>query len=223
MSGKPGSRPENTPEVSGLRVRQRQKRFEAMLAAAERLIQSRGYPKMTMEAIAAEAEVGVATVYNYFRTKEQIVVELFRPYLQRSFDEAERVMTALPPKPSAGVAEILRSYRHLPEKWDHSLLRTFASVGIDSAGPVGDLIAQTDGKLRVQIKTALKSYAKQGKIRASLNIADATEIIFALFNQFYYQFLVDDSARYPAVFAKFTHLLPVVFSAWESTDTSHSP
>ena len=202
--------------VPSLRERQRHRRRDAMLQAAGELFRSRGFAKTTMDNIASDAEVGIATLYNYFGTKEKILVELFRPCLDRSYVEAEKVLTSPPKEPSRGILEVLRCYRHLQEDWnDRSLLRTFASVGIGSAGPVHDLILETDDKLRTQIRSAFDLYAAQGRISEALDLGSATSIIFALFNQFYYQFLQRDDISYQEVFADFALLVPALFEPWE--------
>lgn len=201
--------------MSGLREKQRQRRHAAILSAAGKLFRELGFAKTTMEAIAKRADVGVATVYNYFGAKEQILVELFRPSLDRSYQEAAGVIAAPPAEPHKGVIEILSCYRHLQEEWDdRALLRTFASVGIGSSGLVHDLIAETDRKLKEQLHCLLVIYTQKGKVAAGLNLDDATDVIFSLFNQFYYQFLQEEDASYAEVFSRFQRLVPTLFVPW---------
>jgi AcrR family transcriptional regulator len=55
--------------------------FERILEAAKALFISRGFPSTSMEAIAQQAKVVRATVYNNFVDKEAILDELMRPYI----------------------------------------------------------------------------------------------------------------------------------------------
>jgi AcrR family transcriptional regulator len=204
-------------ELSGLREKQRQRRHEAILSAAGNLFREQGFAKATIESIAERAEVGVATVYNYFGTKERILVELFRPSLDRSYNEAAEVIACPPEEPHKGVIDVLSCYRHLQEEWDdRELLRTFASVGIGSSGLVHDLIKETDRKLRDQLRSLLSVYARDGRVASGLNIDDATEILFSLFNQFYYQFLQQDEVSFAEIFSEFKRLVPTLFEPWNS-------
>lgn len=57
-------------------ARSRQKR-DALLAAAARLFEERGYDSTTADDIAAAAEVSIGTFYSYFRNKRQVFVSLF--------------------------------------------------------------------------------------------------------------------------------------------------
>lgn len=207
--------------MSGLREKQRQRRHATILNAADELFREQGFAKTTIETIAKRADVGVATVYNYFGTKERILVELFRPSLNRSYNEAAEVIASPPAEPHMGVIEVLSCYRHLQEEWDdRALLRTFASVGIGSSGRVHDLIAETDRKLKDQLRSLLMIYTHKGKVASGLNIDDATEVIFSLFNQFYYQFLQQEDVSYADVFSTFRRLVPTLFEPWNAARTS---
>ncbi len=58
------------------RQREREQRYQTILAAAERLFASEGYHGASMENIAQAAEVSVGTVYFYFKNKEDLLVQL---------------------------------------------------------------------------------------------------------------------------------------------------
>ena len=61
--------------MSGLRERKKQQTRAAIQREALRLIAERGYDATTCEQIAAAAEVSTATLFRYFPTKEDIVLQ----------------------------------------------------------------------------------------------------------------------------------------------------
>jgi AcrR family transcriptional regulator len=58
--------------VAGLRERKKQRTREAIAETAWTLIADRGFAEVTVADIARAAEVSEATVFNYFRTKEDL-------------------------------------------------------------------------------------------------------------------------------------------------------
>lgn len=64
---------ESTPEPEGCRQRKRQRMASHLAATAFELFEELGYEAVTMERIAAEADVAKATLYSYFPVKEALV------------------------------------------------------------------------------------------------------------------------------------------------------
>jgi AcrR family transcriptional regulator len=82
------------PDAS-LRVRKKRETHRALAEAAQELVRERGLEHVTVEDIAAAANVSVRTFFNYFATKEESIVgvddevlaELADEILQRPEDE----------------------------------------------------------------------------------------------------------------------------------------
>lgn len=72
-------------------IRRRQSLRQAIIQAAERLIVRSGYGALTMDEVAKEAEVSKATVYNYFRSKGDLVLELFIYYFEKFYGHIVRI------------------------------------------------------------------------------------------------------------------------------------
>jgi AcrR family transcriptional regulator len=64
----------DTPST-GLRERKKARTRRLIADTAARLFAERGYEQVSVSDVAREAEVAEATVYNYFRTKEQLVTD----------------------------------------------------------------------------------------------------------------------------------------------------
>jgi len=64
----------NTDE--GRRARRTAKRREEIVEAAARVFARKGYERATTKEIASEADVSEGTIYNYFASKQQLLLEL---------------------------------------------------------------------------------------------------------------------------------------------------
>ncbi|MGA8571764.1 MAG: TetR/AcrR family transcriptional regulator [Desulfobaccales bacterium] len=82
----PGSQPTKKEIVTEFRTRE-------ILAAARRLMQSRGVEAVTMEEIAASAGVAKGTVYLYFPGKDQLVQSLISQVGQNILADIEAVVS----------------------------------------------------------------------------------------------------------------------------------
>jgi AcrR family transcriptional regulator len=58
------------------RQREREHRYQTILAAAEKLFAKEGYHKSSMEQIANASEVSVGAVYFYFKNKDDLIIQL---------------------------------------------------------------------------------------------------------------------------------------------------
>jgi len=87
--------------VPGLRARQKIARTERILAGANHLFNTLGFEQTTMAAIAQSAEVSTPTVFNYFKTKEELLLALV---LQVHLETREQVL-AFRPKARSGALD----------------------------------------------------------------------------------------------------------------------
>jgi len=74
---------------AGLREIKKMRTRRAIADAAARLFAERGYERVAVSDVAREAEVSEQTVYNYFQTKEQLVVDLHQ-HFQEELDRLIR-------------------------------------------------------------------------------------------------------------------------------------
>jgi AcrR family transcriptional regulator len=89
---------------SGLRERKKARTRQLIADVAARLFAEQGYDQVAVSDVAREAEVAEQTVYNYFRTKEQLVIDRDQQIQNRLVD----LIRNRPPGVSAAAA--IRDY-----------------------------------------------------------------------------------------------------------------
>jgi AcrR family transcriptional regulator len=78
------------------RERQQQVREKEILAAAFELLQTRGYAAMTMDEVAKAVGISKATLYQHFRSKEELAVSVAVSVLKQAEDHFQGLDPALP-------------------------------------------------------------------------------------------------------------------------------
>ncbi len=68
------------------KLREKQHRIQTILEAAKRLFAQKGYQETSMNDIAEEAELGKATLYYYFKSKDDIYREIYLSYSRTYYE-----------------------------------------------------------------------------------------------------------------------------------------
>ncbi len=181
----------------GLRQRQKARRRENILTAARLLFFRQGYNATSMEAVAEQAEVGVATVYNYFGTKGQLLADILRPDFKVLHDQSVELLARPPANPVTGILSLMDIYRHLQSNWDNrQVLLAVLGPGLSAEPVLDDLAAASEGHVKRQIENLLSFYQDQKLIRAAIDITDAAIIIFYIFNQHFIEYITRKDADF---------------------------
>lgn len=170
--------------LSNKREENRRQRSKRILEAAERLFGTYGVGPTNMEQIAAEAGVGVATVYKYFGRKRGILEAIVRPDIERMFSDAEAVVLNPPTELSIAVLTLVAQYTTLKDHWsDRKLLHALTSIGPDSDEWQNQIVEETDQRVKDQIRRLLEQFQARGDIARSTSLTAATNALFSVFNQ----------------------------------------
>ena len=96
--------------AGGRRERERARRAQDILAAAERVFAIHGFDAATIEQIAPEAEYAVGTIYLYFKDKHALYAALFANKLSAMVDQVEQAaQAAAPANPADRLRDAIRA------------------------------------------------------------------------------------------------------------------
>ncbi|MFI6569707.1 helix-turn-helix domain-containing protein [Nocardia fluminea] len=146
---------------SALRDRKRERTRRAILVAAVELFEARGYEETTVADIAAEAEVGTRTFFNYFASKEELLFP----------EPDERVRAAV-----AAIAT-----RRSGERPVEVLLRALRAAGDNPGERLVDDVGSRVAALRARVSRTVPSVsgrAAHAQLVAQREIAHQLHIAF---------------------------------------------
>jgi AcrR family transcriptional regulator len=181
--------------MSGLRERQRADRHRRIIEAAASLFRQSGYEGAKMEAIAAEAEVSVGTIYNYYRNKGDILVAIVSMEVNEVLN-AGRGVVATPPKNVADAIDTL-----IGIYIDHSLIylskemwrQAMATSTQQPDSPFGKTYTGLDRGLADQTCELVEQLRSRGLVRKDIDVSSAGEIVFNNMNMMFTEFVKDET------------------------------
>ncbi len=170
--------------MSGLTLREKHKRLrvEQVLDAAQSLFDERGYSATRIEEIARRAAVVPGTVYNYFSTKPNILMQLALRHVEAALPERRRFMARLPSDPIDGIFafECLladQALRHLSRDCWRALL---AAQYLEPEGPAHRTGLRLNLLIKRQYVALLSTYQPRGRIHPWVDVATLAEVIVGI-------------------------------------------
>jgi AcrR family transcriptional regulator len=170
-----------TGEVQGLRKRKQLARKERIFRTALDLFRRKGFSATTVEEIAAAAEVGKGTFFNYFPTKEAVLLYLGERQALRLYTE---IGAALASPQLSALARLKLLLRTLAEGLEPEKALTRIVVYETIKAP--DIIA--GDAQRVVFHNALLSLVREGQTNGEIRTeADAELVVAALEGLYFYE------------------------------------
>ena len=164
-----------------LRTRKKEAQHRALLDSAADLFRRRGYEATRMEDIAALAEVSTKTVYNYFPTKQWLIVGLLDRDRDRLRSDYERVLRAPPTDPAEGLAALIRAdVGDVETEADKRLWRELLAVATRGHRQVLDDFESNRRDFTSYIERLLHAYVDNGQLSSTLSIEVAVDIVYAV-------------------------------------------
>lgn len=164
----------------GLRNRKKAQREQRIMQAGRELFIKKGFGDTTMEEIAERAEVGVGTLYNYFKNKNALLVAIFDEVHLQAVEKIEAVVKDPPDDPVEGVLAVLFQY----DTWygfGKPLLRELFAVVFQQMGGMGREFMQMDMEVMGQLGVLLDEYQRRGALAADVNVQEAVMLIYGGF------------------------------------------
>lgn len=181
--------------MAGLREKQKADREKRILKAAVTRFQADGYRAVRIEDLAADAEVSVGTVYNYYRTKSDILMAIVAMEVEEVLEEGERLVADPPHGPGNALNALIFSY------YDHSLhyltkemWRAAMATSIDAPHtPNGARYTALDRRLSAQVAALIVRLQARGEVRADLDAGTLGQVVFNNLNAMFIEFVKEEA------------------------------
>jgi AcrR family transcriptional regulator len=166
--------------MPGLREKQKKRREGNILDAATRLIEAKGWENTSMEEVAAQAEVGVATVYNYFGSKLDLVQAIFARYADEQIKAGRQVINNRPADVVDGMTSLFSAYIDgMALRFGRRLMQEFFTIGLSRQFSFGKDIMPVKMRFIEQVGELVEIYRQDGQICRDVSIEEAAMLSYA--------------------------------------------
>jgi len=206
-----------------LRARRKLEARRQILAAAERLIRTRGYALTTMRDVAQEAGLSYQTLYNYFPTKGEIVRTLLG---ERSEHLTYRYETLLADW-AGDLPEALEALNTLSfavvAEGDRALWRIATIGSLQQSGGAGQVLRLVDERARDLQKRLLMLARNRGELAEDVHLPTLGDVLFDLADHALLRFILDPALAVETALAALGEEMRLVISPHLTTHSRREP
>jgi AcrR family transcriptional regulator len=168
------------PAPAGRRDRQKQERERRILSAARRLFDRDGYVNTSMEQVAARAGLAVGTLYNYFSSKDQLLLAISQVDTEHLLKIGERILADPPDDPVEAIAALTDVMVQGITAGERRLWRELFVASIAAPDGLGARLFALDMRLIAQLTTMLDLLKERGSIDATVDTSRAAGLFYGI-------------------------------------------
>ena len=185
--------------MSGLRARQKADRHRRIIEAAAELFREAGYEGAKIETIAAQAEVSIGTIYNYYENKGDILGAIVSLEVNEVLNAGRGVVANPPANVGDALDTLLGIYiEHSLHYLSKEMWRQAMAISTQQPdSPFGRTYTGLDRALTDQICALIGKLQERGLVRPAADARSLGELIFNNMNMMFIEFVKRDEARIP--------------------------
>ena len=177
-----------------MRSEKRERRASDILDAAAEVFAEKGFEESHIGIIAARADVVIGTVYNYFESKDGLILALTARYARETVRLREELVADPPHDPLVA----LDAYNAIA--FDNSLChlskplwRRVLQAGMASGENLSTMMPMIDELLLGQVTRMLQTLQRRGRLRDGVNVRDLAAIALAIQTIHWQRFVASDA------------------------------
>src|SRR4051794_34276050 len=182
--------------MSGLRAKNKADRDSRILEAAAELFRTAGYEGAKIEAIAAQAEVSIGTIYNYYRNKGDLLVAIVSMEVHEVLNAGRGVVTEPPRDVDDALDTLIGIYiEHSLNYLSKEMWRQAMAISTQQPdSPFGRTYGELDRALADQICALIEKLQELGLVRARADARSLGELVFNNMNMMFIEFVKREAA-----------------------------
>jgi AcrR family transcriptional regulator len=194
----------DTKPEEGLRSRKKARQRLDLLNAATDLLRDRGYEETRIEDIANAANVSLKTVYNYFPSKQSILIELLREDRKKMLGAYEEIASDPPDDLAKALSLIIQAdIGDVTTARSKKLWRELLAAETRSHIKPGDEFEKNREVFLSFLRRILVHFRKKGLLSEKVSVDVAVEMIYGIMAYNFRQYCASDSMT-PSDFLKVT-------------------
>ena len=176
--------------------------------------QNAGYDAVTIESIAAQADVSAVTVYNYYETKANLLLALVKESDVRLIAQLNHLANKLPDDICDAVAEFGRIMRgHAMTYLAKSTWREVLAASILEGGKkFGHTYRDLDQALIDLMSNIVRAYQRTGSLSCDINADSLADTLFEMQNIRFFLFISDEDQTEEDANLRFLQDISVIFA-----------
>ena len=147
-----------------------------------------------MDAIASRANVSVASLYNYFQSKDVLLAEIIEKGILNFVCTTEPLYNRKYKKPVDGYIALIDAHFQWFDKIDRSWLRRFSAHALLRVDLAEHRHTDIENVLEMQVFRMTRHLIDSRCLDDRLNASDMSKAVWSLANSEYYAYLSDDQS-----------------------------
>jgi AcrR family transcriptional regulator len=174
------------------REQQKRDRERRILRSAARRFGTKGYAGTAMEDVAASANLAVGTLYNYFRSKSELLLAILRRETEDLLAAGQQVVDEPPDDPADAIAALTETYLRVFEHHGRRLWRDLFAAAIADPSAIGAAAFEADLRLIAQLSVLLEKLQAHRLIGTHVEPGRAAITIYSIYFTWFSVFLVSE-------------------------------
>ena len=181
--------------MPGLRAKQKANRHMRILDNAAQLFRDHGYDAVKMESIAADAEVSIGTIYNYYQNKGDLLVAIVTMEVNEVLAAGEQVIEKPPRNAVKAIDKLIGIYiEHSLVYLSKEMWRQAMAISIQQPeSPFGVAYTALDVALARQMCSLIEKLQALGLAYTEVDARSCGELIFNNMNMMFTVFVKQES------------------------------